>query len=295
MLTRREMLFAVPATMAAAVAGNGSRLSVEGYIFQQYAARQKKSLSAVLEEAINMSRLAGFVNIELNQGFFAPELRDRLVKAVRANQLRMPSVYVGGAMHTPDAAAKTTDDVMTIAEICKEFGCAAIVNNPSPKPQGAEKTDDELRVQGEELNRLGEQLRSKGFELRIHNHTPEMVSNAREFRSTLKSTDPKLVSICLDIDWVYQGGMDPLALLREAASRVTEIHVRSSKDKLWLESFEKNGDVDYRKVAATMKELKITPLVVVELAYRDNTVVKRPLADDLRHGRVYAEDVFDIV
>ena len=45
-------------------------MSVEAYIFQQYAARQKKPLGDVMAEVFGMARTAGFHNIELNHGFF---------------------------------------------------------------------------------------------------------------------------------------------------------------------------------------------------------------------------------
>ncbi|HXJ41135.1 MAG TPA: TIM barrel protein, partial [Bryobacteraceae bacterium] len=231
--------------------------------------------------------------VELNQGFFTPDLRDRTLGLLNANGLRMPSVYVGGVMHEASAATKTTESTLEIAELCRPFGCTGVVNNPTPKPAGAEKTDAELELQGELLTRLGAALKARGFELRIHNHTPEMVSNAREFRSTLRTTDPATTAICLDLDWVHQGGMDPYELLREAGPRVTEIHVRSSKDKLWLESFTE-GDVDYRRIAAQMKQHKQNPLIVVELAWRDNTAITRSLVENLTLGRQYASRVFGV-
>lgn len=95
----------------------------------------------------------------------------------------------------------------------------------------------------------------------------------------------------MDIDWIHQGGQDPMTLLREAGKRVSEIHVRNSKNKLWLESVE-DGDVDYRQVAAYFAQAAIYPLIVVELAYRKNTVVTRSLTDDLKRSRVYAQHVF---
>jgi inosose dehydratase len=297
-MKRRDFLVAAAAAGAAAGKPAGaatgkadSMLSVEGYIFQQYASRKKAPLGEVLEPVFEMARNAGFRNVELNQGFFTPELRGRTLELLHAKGLAMPSVYVGGAMHEADAAAKTTDLALEIAALCKPFGCRGVVNNPSPKPRGVEKTDAELKLQCEWLNRMGESLGAKGYELRIHNHTPEMVSNAREFRATLAGTSAKAVAICLDIDWVYQGGMDPDALLKEAGRRVTEVHVRNSKNKLWLESFGE-GDLDYRKIAAEMKALKQHPSIVVELAYRDNTPVTRTLEEDLRLGREYAESVF---
>jgi inosose dehydratase len=92
---------------------------------------------------------------------------------------------------------------------------------------------------------------------------------------------------------VHQGGLDPLELLREAGKRVTEIHVRNSKKKLWLEAVE-DGDVDYRQVAELLNQEEVKPLVVVELAYRENTLVTRPLGEDLRLSRIYTEKIFGI-
>jgi inosose dehydratase len=298
-MTRRELIFSTAAATTAPAAPSTSQLfvtsqlSVEAYIFQQYAQRARKPLGEVLAEVIPMARAAGFHNVELNQAFFTPELRPRTIALLHANRLRMPSVYVGGAMHETAAAEKTIALALEIAELCRPFGCTAVVNNPNPKAGGIEKTDAELSLQAELINRLGATLKARGFELRIHNHTPEIVSNAREFRSTLHNTDPASVSICLDLDWVYQGGMDPHDLLREAGPRVKEIHVRSSKDKLWLESFGE-GDVDYRRIATEMKQAEQHPLIVVELAWRDNTAITRSLTQNLTLGRKYAEKIFGV-
>jgi inosose dehydratase len=290
-LTRRHLLLATAATPLLAAQTNKWPLSVEGYIFQQYAQRQKKPLADVVEEVIPMARNAGFKNIELNQGFFTPELKENVLRSIRSNRLLMPSVYVGGAMHEDVLADRTISLALDIGALCRPFGCKAIVNNPDPKPQRAQKTDRELATQAKSLNRMGKALAGKGFQFRVHHHTPELVNNAREWRHILHNTDPKYVSLCLDLDWLYQGGMDPMAVLREAGDRVAEVHVRNSKDKLWLESFE-DGDLDYRKITAEMQKLRLYPLVVIELAYRDNTVITRSLADDLRLSHVYARKIF---
>jgi inosose dehydratase len=291
-MTRRAALIALVGTPLFP-RQNAARMSVEGYIFQQYATRQKKPLAAVLDEIFEMARAAGFHNIELNQLFFTSDIRERTLALLRTKKLRMPSVYVGGAMHTKEAAEATTATAIEIARICQPFGCESVVNNPSPKPAAAAKTDDELKLQAEALNHLGSVLRNDGYELRVHHHTPELADNAREWRHILHNTDPKDLTICLDLDWVHQGGFKPLDLLREAGDRVHEIHVRNSKDKLWLESFE-DGDIDYREIAAYLKQARLKPLVVVELAYRDNTAISRPLAEDLRLSRIYAERVFKL-
>src|SRR5579884_3472631 len=68
-MKRREFLLLGPAAYLAALANNSesSRLSVEGYIFQQYAERGHKRLADVLDEIFPLARRAGFKNIEINQ------------------------------------------------------------------------------------------------------------------------------------------------------------------------------------------------------------------------------------
>ena len=235
-LTRREALFAgAILPLARATAAAASNLSVGAYIFQQYGQRQNKKLGEVLGEVIPMARQAGFHNVEFGQPFFEPELRNETLALVRANGLQLPSVYNSGVVHDPALAAKTVERSLEIAKVCRPFGCTALVFNAEPKGLDSnkkliEKTDAELATQAEGMNRMGKLLRDNGFDLRIHNHTPEMVNGAREWRHMLAHTDPKDVAFCVDLDWVFIGGQDPLGILKEAGSRVGEIHVRNEND-----------------------------------------------------------------
>lgn len=294
-MKRRDLLLMGPAAMLglAAKRYQTSRLSVEGYIFQQYAERQNKKLADVLDEIFPMAHDAGFRNIELNQAFLTPELRGRVLQMVEANSLRMPSVYVGGSMHRRDLADRTISRALEIAGLCKKLGCRAVVNNPDPKPHDVPKTDAELAVQVKMLNRMGRELAERGFQFWTHAHAPQMADHAREWRYNLHHTDPKYVWICLDIDWVYQGGQNPMELLREAGRRVASLHLRNSHHKVWLESFT-SGDIDYKQIALHLKRANLQPLLVVELAYMKQTVVTRPLEEDLRLSRIYAERVFGL-
>jgi inosose dehydratase len=268
-------------------------MAVEGYIFQQYASRQKKHLFEIVDDAFAMARQAGFHNIEINAAFFEANIRSRTLAALRANGLRMPSVYCGGAVHEASLAEQTLARALEVAALCRPFGCTAVVTNPDPKPGQARKTDDELVIEARSLSRIGKALRREGYELRVHHHTPQLVENAREWRHILANTEPRDVALCVDLDWVHQSGLVPLDILREGGARVREIHVRNSKNKLWLESFE-DGDIDYRAIAAYLAKQKLEPLVVVELAYRENTPITHSLGEDLRSSRIYAERIFGI-
>jgi inosose dehydratase len=269
-----------------------SRFSVEVYIWLQLLGRQHRSLRDGLPEIFSSAKAAGFHNIELTDIFFTPELSDRTLSLLRTHQLTTPSVYVHGAMHELAAYGETEHRALSVLAIARKAGCRAIVCDPEPKAVG-EKTDQELETQARLANQLGRKLAAEGANLRLHNHKVELQSGGREWRYMLQHTDPKVVSICLDIDWVKQAGYEPMDLLREADSRVSEIHIRSSRNLVWQESVEGSGDVDYKPIAGFLKKEQLEPLVVVELAYAEGTTVFRTLEDDLRRSRVFAEETFN--
>lgn len=240
-----------------------------------------------------MARSAGFRNLELSAGFFSSGGQDEALSIIKSQGLRLPSIYVGGSMHERDGADRTIATALELGKLCAPFGCKAIVNNPDPKHGEASKTDAELDVQAESLNRMGRTLAQHGFALRIHHHTPQLVENAREWRHILRHTDPEYVHIAVDVDWAYEGGFQAIPFLQEVGSRLQEIHVRSAKNKLWLEDLE-DSDIDYHKVAEYLHKQDLAPLIVVELAYRPNTVITRSLEEDLRLSRIYAEKTFGV-
>ena len=290
-MTRRMLLAGLaPISLASPLK---STMAVEAYIFQQYAQSLKQPLDAVIPSALRMAQAAGFRNIELNTAFFTPAERARTLSLVRSCSLQMPSVYVGGAMHEVDKAEQTIARAVEFGDLCRPFGCKAVVNNPDPKPNEQPKTESELAVQAEWLNRMGRTLAGHGFELRIHHHTPQLENNAREWRHILQHTDPEYVHICVDVDWAYEGGFEPISFLQEAGNRLREIHARSARNKLWLEDLE-DSDIDYRRVAEYLRQHGLNPLIVIELAYRPNTIVTRTLEEDLRLSRLYAEKVFGV-
>lgn len=240
-----------------------------------------------------MANAAGFRNIELNPAFFPPAAREQTLAALRADDLRMPSVYVGGNLHEKERADQTISLALDLGALCRPFGCHAIVTNPDPKPGDTPKTDAELTEQANSLNRMGRTLANEGFELRVHHHTPQLENNAREWRHILQHTYAEYVYICVDVDWAYEGGFEGIQFLREVGHRLREIHVRSARNKVWLEDVE-DSDIDYRKVADYLRQADLNPLIVVELAYRPKTVVTRPLEEDLRLSRLYVEKVFGV-
>jgi sugar phosphate isomerase/epimerase len=62
---------------------------------------------------------------------------------------------------------------------------------------------------------------------------------------------------------------------------------------VWTETFG-DGDMDYRPIAAYLKGSGYSGYLMVELAYEKDTQVTRPLEEDLRISRDYAQKMFGV-
>jgi inosose dehydratase len=269
------------------------KLSVEIYIWIQHLASEKKTLAQGVDEVLASFHGAGYHRVELNQDFFKPELRERTLDLLAKNHLAAETLYAGTTMHESAAAEKSVTDVVELARLLKPHGTRLIVTNPSPKPNRAQKTDEELETQARYVNQLGAELHSQGVKLALHHHTPELVDNAREWRYLLKHTDPQQVLCCVDVHWAYRGGQDVMTFLRETGDRLAEMHLRNSHQGVWLEDFGP-GDIDYQKVAEYLRGISFDGYLVVELAYENGTQITRTLDEDLRLSRLYTDKIFGL-
>lgn len=287
--TRRQWLASAAALPAAARPAYKPQLAVQFYVWTQQFRREKKTVAQGMEEAFAAVARAGYKRVDLTSQFWTPELREKTRGLLKQYRLEAPIAYNGGPMHEPAAAEKTIAATLEVADAAKAAGARALTFNPAPLKE--RKTDEQLAVQAKSLDRLGAGLRGRNLDLMIHQHAPEMQENAREWRHELTHTDPKLVKFCLDVDWVKRGGQDPMTLLRECTPRLRSLHLRSMRQGVWMEEFAP-GDVDYREVAAHLRQIGFQGWLVVELAYEASTRMTRTLEENLRRSREYAEKLF---
>jgi inosose dehydratase len=279
-MNRREWLLAMAAVPTRAAAYH-PLLGTQIYVWTQ----QK----ATVEDALGAVRRAGYERVEMMSQFFEPDMIQRTAAALKANRLELCAVYKGGPMHEPAAADETIAKTLALAGVVQPLGAPAI--NFNSDPINERKTEAQLAVQVKALDELGSKLKARGLRLTIHQHAPEMRDGAREWRYELGHTDPALVWFCVDVDWIKRGGQDPMTLLREAGRRIASLHLRNARNGVWMEDLAP-GDVDYREVAAWLKEVGYQGYLLVELAYEKETRPTRPLEEDLRRSRLYAEKIF---
>ncbi|MBN2315610.1 MAG: TIM barrel protein [Sedimentisphaerales bacterium] len=226
-----------------------------------------------------------------------PQDIERLAPLLKKHHLEMRSLYVNSTLHEREKADESIEAVLAIAQRAKEIGTKIIVTNPSPIRWGGpeNKDDAQLEVQAKALEKLGRELRAIGLVLAYHNHDIELRNAAREFHHMMVGTNPVYVTLCLDAHWVYRGaGNSSVALfdiLKLYGSRITELHIRQSKDNIWTEAFGE-GDIDYPAIAQHLLEINAHPHLVLEQAVETGSPKTMSTIEAFQKSNQYARHVF---
>jgi len=147
---------------------------------------------------------------------------DQIWPALKQTSLKPVSVHLDSQIfiHQPDKLPAAMDDAKT-------HGFEYVVC-PWIDPQdrgGAEM----IRKLGATLNHAGELAHKSGMHLCYHNHAFEYqpTPEGRLLDVLMKSTDPKLVSLELDVMWAHVAGADPVAVLKQYGARIPLVHLKN--------------------------------------------------------------------
>ncbi len=86
-----------------------------------------------------------------------------------------------------------------------------------------------IRKLGASLNSAGELASKSGMRLCYHNHAFEYkpTEDGRLLDVLMKSTDPSLVSLELDVMWAQVAGVDPVSVLKQYGDRIPLLHLKN--------------------------------------------------------------------
>jgi len=149
----------------------------------------------------------------------------------------------------------------------------------------AKKTEEQLDAQAELLNKLIDIGNQHGVVLNLHNHTYEVEDNLHDLKGTLKRIPN--AKLGPDLNWLLRGGVDPVEFLKEYQDQIVFMHLRDQlKNGKWPESLGE-GDVSFRTIGKTLKKIKFSGDIVIELAHEEGFVQTRPIRESLKMSRQY--------
>jgi inosose dehydratase len=271
-------------------------VSIQSYVWHQIYEACGKRLEDHLDETLLSIAQSGI------EAFESPvptaEYAKKLGPALSKSGLRMPSMYAGGTLHTEDWR-KSIDEVLVKARMGRELGATIVTVNPNPIAWGKplDKSDDELKRQGEALQALGEKVAAEGMTLAYHTHDAEMRQGAREFHHMMQATEPSVVGMCLDTHWVYRGaGNSQVAMydvLKMYGSRLKTLHIRQSIGGVWSEVLG-DGDMDYGPLANVLRAMKLEGPIVMEQCFEQGTPRTMEPRETQRLGRQWLKRTFGV-
>jgi inosose dehydratase len=270
-MKRRNFIKVVPSITLLSAAGSFKSnfpISCSTYNWLTFFRREGKEWGKQVEDDIKLFAQSGLTAIEPN--IDSIQMATTFITALKKYSIQMPSIYVNSLLHKPNEVQASIQKVLEIADLVKSYGTKIIVTNPSPIAWGGDqnKSDIELKSQAIALNDLGSKLRARGFILAYHTHNMEMKAGAREFHHMLQNSSPANVAFCFDVHWIYRGSENSAVavfdILKMYGHRVAELHLRQSDHGTWSETFTAEGDIDYTRFAAELKQMNVKPHLVIE-------------------------------
>jgi inosose dehydratase len=194
----------------------------------------------------------------------------KLIAVLKKHKIKMPSIYIGSVLHEKDQIEASIKKILEIAEVVKNYGTKIIVTNPNPIAWRSDKlkSDEQLVLQANALEKIGRSLKVMGLKLAYHTHDVELKAGAREFHHMLQNTSPENLYFCMDVHWVFRGSQNSqlavFDILKMYGNRIIELHIRQSKNGIWQEVFSGDGDIDYKQFAVELIKKKLKPHIVIE-------------------------------
>ena len=303
---RRQFLNTLAVSAGAAVLSDAARaepgaapypLSCNQYSWITFYAREGKDWGKDPDASLAEFASTGLKAYE--PAFTTADEVPKLLPVLKKYRLAMPSVYVNTSLHEAAEGAKSIESVLSIADALKPADTRIIVTNPNPIQWGSDKnkSDEQLTEQAKNLDKLGAELKKRGMTLAYHTHDVELRAAAREFHHMLLATDPKNVSLCLDVHWVYRGsGNSQVALfdiVKLYGKRIAELHLRQSKGGIWQEIFTE-GDIDYPRLVQMLDSHGVKPHLVLEQCLEKTSPKTMDGVQAHKEDLVYVKKVFGV-
>ena len=200
-------------------------------------------------------------------GYKAPEFR----KILDGLGLKMISGHtVMGKQHWDEAKMDFSDSWKLTVEDAAVLGQKYVVS-PSMDASMRNKYDDFKRYM-DVFNKCGELCNKQGMKFGYHNHDfefSEKLNGEKLFDIMMKSMDPKLVVVQLDIGNLYNGGAIAIDVLNQYPGRFENVHVKdeikaTGGDEKYESTILGEGIVDAKKVIDTATKIGGTTCYIIE-------------------------------
>jgi len=266
-------------------AGNKIRLTVGAHVWVYASTQPEYDVSPILERIFSEMAYAGFDAVEtMEQALRSDTYTKQIGELIEKYSISLIGTSYGAQMWDKSKHGEIYEDVDLVMSNLASLG-GRTFGTTVGEPQGRMKTEDELDAQADLLQRLVEMGNEKGIVLNLHNHTSEVVNEMHDLGGTLKRIPD--IKLGPDLNWLLRGGVDPIEFLKKYKQQICFLHLRDQyADGSWSEALGE-GDVDFKEIGETLKEINFDGDVIIELAFENGFEPTRPLKETLKMSRKY--------
>jgi len=268
------------------------KITVGAHVWVYAATQAGYDVSPILGQIFSDVSYAGFDGVETMEHPLRSTIYTKQIgELIDQYKIKLIGSSYGADMWNKDKQNEIYEDVDRIFTNMASVGGRTFGVSVG-EPAGRKKTEAEFDAQAELLKKLITLGSKKGIVLNLHNHTAEVADNMYDLRGTLKRIPD--VKLGPDLNWLLRAGIDPISFLKEFRKQIVFMHLRDQlKDGKWTESMGE-GNVDFKQIAAVIKEINFEGDAIIELAHENGFVRTRPLKESLKMSRDFMKKTMGI-
>jgi sugar phosphate isomerase/epimerase len=152
------------------------------------------------------------------------------------------------------------------------------------------KTYDDFKLYMDIFNKCGELCKKQGMKFGYHNHDfefSEKLNNEKLFDIMMKSMDPELVVVQLDMGNLYNGGAVALDVVKQYPGRFENIHVKdeiaaTEGSEKYVSTIIGKGIVNAKEVIALATKIGGTEVYIIEQESYQGKTPMECIKEDLK-------------
>jgi inosose dehydratase len=194
------------------------------------------------EQMLDEMAAAGYSGTEISYNF--PSDPAELRHALDIRRLRAAATFYALDLRDPTKHEAAMRSIVPIADRLQALGSNTIILSDAPSParlavagrvaaDGSDGLSDaQWRAMGEGLNRIGEQLATRGMQGVFHPHVGTYVESRAEIDRLCSVSDSALILLCPDTGHLAYAGVRPEDIFRDYADRIGYVHLKDVDGEL---------------------------------------------------------------
>jgi inosose dehydratase len=289
-ISRRDLLVAVAGASIARPQTASPRIRV-GCQTRAYGSpiRDRAQLLSALDDLA----VTGYAGFETNFASLEPSFDDPAPMRAEIEKRHLQLIGLHGTVNfiSPANLEKDRAQFDRLAKASKGLGAEMLIlssSNGVPRDSDGRVDGAALKLRCEELNRAGAICGTLGLRLAIHNHANETANNGEELEAILERTEPRNVSVLMDLAYVNGAHINVPAFFRKHYRRTAGLHVRDQRDGKEVNLGE--GNLDLKGMAEALRDTHWSGWVILEVNKRAD-ISSRQLVET---SRKFMRDVMKI-